>query len=135
VVFNTSYQKIHRPDVVAQAIQSQSQSGNSLVAIAHRTHGQTGRMMGIAWDLQGTKTQPHYLLAHHSQQPRSVTIALRKALNQLPTPLDLWLINFQDVPTQPLDTVLKQNKCEAQMRTQSVDGYRYRLYRCQKNKV
>jgi uncharacterized membrane protein len=135
VVFNLSYQKIHRPDVVAEAIQSQSQSGNSLVAIAHRTHGQTGRMMGIAWDLLGTNPQPRYLLAHHSQQPRSVTIALRKALNQLPAPLDLWLINFQDVPTQPLDTVLKQNKCEAQMRTQSVDGYRYRLYRCQKNKV
>jgi uncharacterized membrane protein len=135
VVFNLSYQKIHRPDMVAAEIRERSaQSNNILVAIAHRTHGQTGRMMGIAWDLQGTETQPLYLLAHHSQQPRSVTIALRKALNQLTAPLDLWLINFQDVPTQSLDNVLHQNRCEAQMRTQSVDGYRYRLYRCSKRK-
>jgi uncharacterized membrane protein len=135
VVFNLSYQKIHRPDVVAAEIQERSaQAGNILVAIAHRTHGQTGRMMGIAWDLQGSTTQPLYLLAHHSQQPRSVTIALRKALNQLAAPLDLWLINFQDVPTQSLDNVLQQNKCESQMRPQSVDGYRYRLYRCNRKK-
>jgi hypothetical protein len=91
--------------------------------------------MGIAWDLKQSEPmqpQPLYLLAHHSQQPRSVTIALRKALNQFAAPLDLWLINFQDVPTQSLDNVLKQNKCTAKTRPQSVDGYRYRLYECAK---
>jgi uncharacterized membrane protein len=133
VVFNLSYQKIHRPDVVAQEIR-QHPAQTSLVAIAHRTHGQTGRVMGIAWQLRQTQSpqspQPFYLLAHHSQQPRSVTIALRKALNQLPKPLNLWLVNFQDVPTQPLDTVLKQYNCRSSMRNQSVDGYRYRLYQC-----
>jgi uncharacterized membrane protein len=134
VAYNFSYQKIHRPDVVAQAIREQS-THPTLVAIAHRTHGQTGRMMGIAWDLQqnnALEPQPLYLLAHHSQQPRSVTIALRKALNQFAAPLDLWLINFQDVPTQSLDNVLRQNRCTAKTRPQSVDGYRYRLYECAK---
>jgi uncharacterized membrane protein len=145
VVYNLGYQKIHRPDVVAQAIWQQSMesseqsSGQSfeqstvLVAIAHRTHGQTGRMMGIAWDLRHSNNfYPLFLLAHHSEQPRSVTLALRKALNQIATPLDLWLINFQDVPTQSLDKVLHQNKCTAPGKTQSVDGYRYRLYQCAK---
>jgi len=137
VVSNLGYQKIHRPDVVAQAIRQQSmQSSQStvLVAIAHRTHGQTGRLMGIAWDLQHAPSnlRPLFLLAHHSQQPRSVTIALRKALNQLSTPLDLWLINFQDAPAQALDNVMQQNQCTTQAKTQSVDGYRYRLYQCAK---
>jgi uncharacterized membrane protein len=142
VVSNLGYQKIHRPDVVAQAIQRQStqtsqtaQQATVLVAIAHRTHGQTGRMMGIAWDLQHSalsNLHPLFLLAHHSEQPRSVTIALRKALNHLSDPLDLWLINFQDVPTQSLDNLLQQNNCTAQAKTQAVDGYRYRLYQCEK---
>ncbi|MCU0566074.1 MAG: hypothetical protein MUF49_05710 [Oculatellaceae cyanobacterium Prado106] len=138
VVTNQGYQKIHRPEVVAETIQRQSK-GTVLVAIAHRTHGQTGRLMGIAWDLQhptaenpkiNSSLNPLYLLAHHSQQPRSVTASLRKALNTLPAPLDLWLINFQDVPTKPLESVLQNNRCTAQDRTQSVDGYRYRRYTC-----
>jgi uncharacterized membrane protein len=142
VVSNLGYQKIHRPDVVAQAVQQQSTQSSkpsisTLVAIAHRTHGQTGRMMGIAWDLQhsaqSNNLQPLFLLAHQSEQPRSVTIALRKALNQLSSPLDLWLINFQDVPASSLDKVLQQNECTAPAKTQSVDGYRYRLYQCVKS--
>jgi uncharacterized membrane protein len=156
VASNGAYQKIHRPDVVAQAIQQQSMglerldqsappAETVLIAIVHHSHGQTGRMMGIAWDLKSLASssnvhdsdphnhaQPLFLLAHHSQQPRSVTIALRKALNQLQAPLTLWLINFQDVPTQSLDNVLQQNKCTAKNKAQSVDGYRYRLYRCAK---
>ncbi len=137
VVSNLGYQKIHRPDVVAQAIQKQStqyfKPPTVLVAIAHHTHGQTGRMMGIAWNLRDSaqnNSQPLFLLAHQSEQPRSVTVALRKALNQLATPLDLWLINFQDVPTPSLDNVLRRNNCTAPAKTQSVDGYRYRLYQC-----
>jgi len=140
VVSNLGYQKIHRPDVVAQAIQQQSlqssQPSQILLAIAHRTHGQTGRMMGIAWNLQHSvppsNVQPLFLLAHQNEQPRSVALALRKALNQLPRPLDLWLINFQDVPSTSLDNALQQNRCIASAKTQSVDGYRYRLYQCAK---
>ncbi|NJR40585.1 MAG: hypothetical protein HC781_19305 [Leptolyngbyaceae cyanobacterium CSU_1_4] len=151
VVSNWGYQKIHRPDVVAQSIQQQfiqsttesSQSAQRsavsptvLVAIAHRTHGQTGRMMGIAWNLQhaaqANDIQPLFLLAQQTEQPRSVTVALRRALNQLDMPLDLWLINFQDVPSSALNKVLQRNQCTAPGKTQSVDGYRYRLYQCAK---
>jgi hypothetical protein len=94
-------------------------------------------MMGIAWDLQhsaqSNKLHPLFLLAHQSEQPRSVTLALRQALSQLATPLDLWLINVQDVPTPSLNKVLQQNNCIAPAKTQSVDGYRYRLYQCAKD--
>ena len=147
VIFNLSYQKTHRPDEVAQSIRDRSE-GAALVAIAHQTHGQTGRLMGIAWDLQNPLNStfttdvirprkersaalaPYFLLAHQTQNPRSVVTALRKAIDQLPSPLDVWLINFQDVPEQPLDEVLRQQNCRAETKNLYTDGYRYRLYRC-----
>lgn len=139
VLTNLGYQKTHRPDLVAASIQQDSQNP-VLVAIPHRSHGQTGRLMGVALVLQqnqdaATNTalsaaEPQFLLAHQTQDPRSVTLALRQAMNSLPRPLDLWLINFHEVPEQSLEPLLEQQNCEAETRTQSIDGYRYRLYRC-----
>jgi uncharacterized membrane protein len=147
VIFNLSYQKTHRPDVVAQSIRERSE-GAALVAIAHQSHGQTGRLMGIAWDLQNPVNSlfttdliqpqkerpaalvPYFLLAHQTQNPRSVVKALQKAIVQLPSPLDVWLINFQEVPEQPLNDVLMQQNCNAETKNLYTDGYRYRLYRC-----
>jgi len=141
VASNLGYQKIHRPDVVAQEIRDHSQ-GNVLVTIAHLTHGQTGRMMGIAWELQHPRSSlasstsnsaisPRFLLAHLSYSSRSVTGALRQALNDLPRPLDLWLINFRNVPERPITTLLDRQNCQAETDRQSTDGYTYQLYRCE----
>lgn len=135
VVENLGYQKTHRPDVVVQEIRQQSE-GNVLIAIAHETHGQTGRLMGIAWELARTDAAtpssltPRYLLAHVNTQPRSLIKTLRQALRQLPRPLDLWLLNMRDVPDVPLDTLMDQQNCYRATRPQFVDGYRYELYRC-----
>jgi uncharacterized membrane protein len=136
VVSNCGYQKNHRPDVVAEAIRQGSQE-TVLVAIAHQTHGQIGRLMGIAWDLQQSAQalptlNPYFLLANTAQNAQSVIPVLRQALSQFPRPLDLWLINFQDVPEQSRNLLLEQQNCVAGIKTQSVDGYRYRLYRCGK---
>ena len=93
--------------------------------------------MSIALELQQDKTNettplnPLFLLAQQTQNPQSGTQALNQSLTQLPHPLDLWLVNFQDVPEQPLNTVLSQQSCVAADKAQSVDGYRYRLYHCQ----
>ncbi|MFM7428257.1 MAG: phospholipid carrier-dependent glycosyltransferase [Elainella sp.] len=137
VVTNLGYQKTHRPDVVAAAIQSQSQPGATvLVAIPHQTHGQTGRLMGVALALRQMANQtpnplePLFLLAHDTQNPRSVMATLRRTLNQLPRPLDLWLLNFQTVPNSLVEELLEQQNCEAEGKSRSVDGYRYRHYRC-----
>ena len=135
VVSNLGYQKTHRPDVVAQDIQSRSQ-GDVLIAIAHETHGQTGRMMGVAWQLlqapsDSTATlNPSYLLAHQTQNQRSVVPTLREAMMQLPRPLDLWIINFDQVLEPPLNRFLEQQDCDAETKNLRTDGYRYRLYRC-----
>jgi uncharacterized membrane protein len=133
VVTNLGYQKTHRPDVVAAAIQSQSQPGSTvLVAIPHQTHGQTGRLMGIALALQQmpNPVEPLFLLAHETQNQRSIVTTLRRTMNQLPRPIDLWLLNFQTLPDSLVEGLLDQQNCEAQGKSQSVDGYRYRHYRC-----
>lgn len=132
VLTNLAYQKTHRPDVVADAIRQEAQN-TTLVAIPHRTHGQTGRLMGIATLLRAENPpaiEPLFLLAHETQNPRSVTTTLRRAINQLSRPLNLWLINFQTVDEQPLEALLKQQNCSAEEKARSVDGYRYQLYRC-----
>jgi uncharacterized membrane protein len=153
VVWNWGYQKVHRPDVVASAIQSQSQ-GDTLIAIAHQTHGQTGRLMGIAWALQqpdlnptaptvnvstsatamatANSLNPHFLLAHLSYDSGAIVRSLRQAMTQLPRPLDLWLINFRNVPEKPIEMFLERRQCQAQTDQLSTDGYQYRFYRCEK---
>ena len=144
VLTNLGYQKTHRPDLVAAAIQRQSHQLSQqpeqqpefpkslLIAIPHQTHGQTGRLMGIALALQQMpdSPEPQFLLAHESQDQNSVVAILNRSLKQLARPLDLWLINMQTVPEQPLSDLLNQQNCEAQTKSRSVDGYRYRLYRC-----
>jgi uncharacterized membrane protein len=133
VITNLGYQKTHRPDLVVQAMRDQSQHP-MLVAIAHRTHGQTGRLMGLAWEWQRTRpttaiSEPLFLLAHQNEDARTPIRVLRRSLASLPRPLDLWLINVQSVPAAPLQAMLKQQDCRPAERD-SVDGYRYALYRC-----
>jgi len=137
VLTNLGYQKTHRPDLVATAIQQQRQARPAspesiLIAIPHQTHGQTGRLMGLALALQQMPDppDPQFLLAHESQDQNSVVAILHRSLEQFTKPLDLWLINFQTVPEQPLADLLNQENCEAQTKPHNVDGYRYRLYRC-----
>ncbi|WP_416673143.1 glycosyltransferase family 39 protein [Egbenema bharatensis] len=138
VVSNWGYQKTHRPDVVAQEIRTRSAGQEVLVAIAHQTHGQTGRLMGIAWDLQhpirSTDQPPpqnvQFLLAPLTRDARSIVRVLRSTLNQASRPLDLWIINFRDTPEQAIDVLLDRQNCEAVTKRRLTDGYRYRLYRC-----
>jgi uncharacterized membrane protein len=138
VVSNWGYQKTHRPDVIAQEIRARSSGEEVLVTIAHQTHGQTGRLMGIAWDLQHpTNTIDHpppqevrFLLAPLTRDERSIVRVLRNGLNQASRPLDLWIINFRDTPEQAIDILLDRQNCEAVTKRRLTDGYRYRLYRC-----
>lgn len=134
VVTNLAYQKTHRPDLVVKAMQTRTHYP-ALIAIAHRTHGQTGRMMGLAWEWQRhvaftPAPEPQFLLAHQGDDPRSPVVALRRSLSSLPRPLDLWLVNFQDVPSIPLNALLKRHRCQKARDRQSVDGYQFKLYRC-----
>nr|WP_290227416.1 glycosyltransferase [Trichocoleus desertorum] len=136
VATGLGYQKTHRPDVVVQHLQQAAQSP-PLIAIAHMTHGQTGRLMGLAWELKrqpitGVLANPLFLLAHQDQNPLSSAIALQQTLSQLPRPLDLWLLNFPNPDeTTNLASLLAGERCIADpQHKHRTDGYRYRLYRC-----
>ncbi len=135
VAANLGYQKVHRPDRVAQTIRQHSQNP-VLISIAHHTHGQTGRLMGVAWSLsqlsaQGTAKSQFYLdhQTCNEASPSSCdrpTAAFRQQVLQAPRPFDLWLINFQDIA----DLTPQHCQADQALGTQRADGYRYQHYRC-----
>ncbi len=129
------YQKPHRPDLVAQHIAADFR-GPTLVAIPHRNHGQTGRLMGVAWELRrlnpAIATQTQFLLAHYDGDDRSTAIApLRQALAELPRPLDVWRINFRSEANAPSQAALAEAGCVPISKLLSDDGYRYQHYHCE----
>jgi uncharacterized membrane protein len=136
VMTNLGYQKTHRPDVVAAAIQ-ESAEVPVLVAISHRTHGQTGRLMGIAWELKHAADptaaeNTQFLMISQGKSPKFMTTVMRESLEQTPRPLNLWLLNFQRPnETELLDSLLRKQNCTSDADVDSVDGYRYQLYQCE----
>jgi uncharacterized membrane protein len=132
VVSNLGYQKTHRPDIVTQAIRD-APPRQSLIAILHSTHGQTGRLMAIAWDLkhQPLPQPPLFLMAHAADAPESVLVPLEKSLAQIATPLNLWLLEFNEVPEDRLQATLVAHNCQPDPQIKAeTDGYRYRLHVC-----
>jgi uncharacterized membrane protein len=124
VVCNLGYHKYYRPDLLVPLIQQVSQSP-VLIATTHKTHVQTGEMMGIArvFKLSGSPATPLFLLAHQHQNPNTSTVALQHTLTQLPRPLDLWLVNFH--------APIKLNSCVAVTQSlPTINGYDYKTYHC-----
>ncbi|GAB1541471.1 hypothetical protein NUACC21_41420 [Scytonema sp. NUACC21] len=126
VVCNLGYPKYYRPDLLVPLIQQVSQSP-VLIATTHKTHVQTGEMMGLARVLKiqsSLSPSPLFLLAHQNQKPEISTTTLQNTLSQLPRPLDLWLVNFH-APVQ-------LNNCIADNQSfPPVYGYEYQIYHCQ----
>lgn len=134
VVTNLGYQRTHRPDQVATAIHASFQSP-TLIAMPHKTHGQTGRLMGVAWELRRLSLthaqQSSFLLAHQPQQDVTPAIAaLQTAVSHLSRPAHVWRINFRSEANSRSDAVLKQQGCRSETKLLSVDGYRYQSYEC-----
>jgi hypothetical protein len=128
VVTDLGYQKTHRPDLVAAEILRHSPK-TVLVAISHRTHGQTGRLMGVETALRaalpGFVGNVRYLLAHGTP-----SLALGAALDALPRPLDVWLLDIDRAGAQALGPSLRAHRCRMRIASGAVDGYRYRAFRC-----
>ncbi|MBW4653222.1 MAG: glycosyltransferase [Kaiparowitsia implicata GSE-PSE-MK54-09C] len=138
VLTNVAYQKTHRPDLVVQAMQQQY-STPTLVAIAHRSHGQTGRMMGLAveWQrqvdsaaIQPELAPPLVLLAQDNPARKRAIATLETSLATLPPVLDLWLVNFEQTDGDRLATVLRRAACTEAAPRLRADGYRAQRYRC-----
>jgi len=139
VSVNLGYQKVHRPDVVVQMMQKWSENP-PLIAILHRTHGQTGRLMGLAWEFRKQPDQGqavrYYLDNQNCKQTscRLPSEALQEEIATNQTPTDLWLVNYRNMNT-PIEipgcqwvNLTPENRCPKPL---SIDGYEYQLYRCQ----
>ncbi len=136
VVTNFAFQKVERPDLVVPAIiQAERQVAMEtpiLIATLHRTHGQTGEMMSIAWQFQQLLNenqlnwQPQFLLAHQATADSATAIAtLERAIATMPHPFQLWLVNFAEGKD------LAAKKCIPRVNNPDrATGYRYYLYRC-----
>ncbi|WP_009630971.1 glycosyltransferase family 39 protein [Synechocystis sp. PCC 7509] len=125
VINNLGYQKYYRPDLFLQLVQKTNPSIPVLVATTHKTHVQTGEMMGIAREFKLAKmpNNPEFLLAHQTQDPATSTAVLQNTVSKKLLPFDLWLVNFY--------APVKLDRCALQDLKVPVDGYNYQLYHCQ----
>ncbi|MCL1464824.1 glycosyltransferase family 39 protein [Argonema galeatum] len=130
VGFNLGYQKYYRPDLLVPVIQQVSKA-NVLIATTHKTHVQTGEVMGLGWEFKRLANSeipatPQFILAHKDSKNSTLpTITLQKTLSTLPRPLDLWLVNFHATYD------VKSQNCSASSQSLPfVDGYDYQLYHC-----
>ena len=136
VVTNFAYQKVERPDIVVpvmvEAHHKVAPETPVLITTLHKTHGQTGEMMSIAWQFQQLlhkdklKFKPQFLLAHQDREDRlAATRVLYKQLDKMPRPFQLWVVNFF-APIQ-----LENQNCTTQEEHEyRATGYRYRMYSC-----
>ena len=138
VINNYVYQKPDRPDLVVPVMieaQQINPQATTLITIVHKTHEQTGEMMGLAWEynrlLEDRKEEnsnsPLFLLLHKNNDVTAhlVTESLHRNLALFPRPLDVWVVNFS--ASEKLET---QGCLADQNFKRRVAGYRYRLYHC-----
>ncbi|WP_066377889.1 glycosyltransferase family 39 protein [Anabaena sp. CA = ATCC 33047] len=125
---NLGYLQNQRPDILAAIIQQASQN-NILIATTHIHHGQTGRMMGLAWELQNLPAKNlQFFLAGKDSKTQNYTQAqqiLTQQLTQLQRPLDLWLVEFRT----PID--VESQNCVLDKKYGNFAGeYSYKFYHC-----
>ncbi|WGV26422.1 glycosyltransferase family 39 protein [Halotia branconii] len=126
--WNLGYLQNQRPDLLAAVIQKASHS-NVLIATTHLHHGQTGRMMGLAWEFLHLPAQNvQFFLAHQDSDTQDYTQAIQtfdEQLTEIPRPLDLWLVEFR---TQ---VDLESQHCVIDNQYgKSAGEYSYKLYHC-----
>ncbi|MEL6441588.1 MAG: hypothetical protein AAFQ80_20335 [Cyanobacteria bacterium J06621_8] len=125
---NRGYLQNHRPDLAIAKIVEGTKAPLA-IATTYRHHGQTGRIMGLAWGLRNFSQiqSPQFFLASEiaDDGQKSSPQFLSQQLTTVPRPLDLWLVNFKG------DLELEQQNCLPDSQYRGILGqYKYRLYRC-----
>lgn len=126
---NLGYLQNHRPDLMVNAIAEGSQAPIA-IATTYRHHGQTGRMIGLAWKLKDLPniSNPIFFLATPDPEDNSYNHSVQK-LNQelakIERPLDLWLVNFR----AEIDLETQNCFLDPEYRG-SLGQHNYKLYRC-----
>lgn len=136
---NFAYQKVHRPDRVVDLMAERSHHP-LIVAISHQSHGQTGRLMALAWAMERQSVPssapanrllltPQFFLDSQpcdrpgEQNCNTPSPTLRQTLNRQDDTFDLWLINYVG------QTNLTKQNCTYR-KTKRVDGYKAQHYTC-----
>ncbi|MBD2441212.1 phospholipid carrier-dependent glycosyltransferase [Nostoc sp. FACHB-110] len=128
VDWNLGYLQNQRPDILASLIHQVSRN-DVLIATKHIHHGQTGRMMGLAWEFQ---TQPDlkvkFFLAGQDANRESYTYSvqiLQETIAKIKHPLDLWLVEFRT----PIEVNSQQCILDNQF-GKAAGEYSFKLYHC-----
>ncbi|MEO1146219.1 MAG: glycosyltransferase [Cyanobacteria bacterium J06638_22] len=133
VVFNLGFLKTHQPDQVVYWMEDDA-SDRTLIAMTHRTHAQTGRLMGIGLEWRRVLpdvAEPEVLLAHQTaDDPNQALVTLEAAIANYPRPLDLWLVNFRPVSDELRRAMLDRQLCEGDTKQRRTEGYSFRRYKC-----
>lgn len=131
VALHLAYLKPDRPDLVAEDMIKNYQETKVPVLIAnvHKTHEQTGEIMGIVWELKrraGTSSllESTKVILVDKNEAQTPTQILDQTLSKMQRPLDLWTVNFSAAVEAE-----KQN-CKSEEKSRNVAGYKYRLYHC-----
>jgi uncharacterized membrane protein len=88
-------------------------------------------MMGVAREIKihpklSTINNSQFLLAHQDEDPNTSTATLEKTLQNLPRPLDLWMVNFYAENPQAIQScAIDKNPAFP-----AINGYDYKLYHC-----
>ncbi|WP_293063851.1 glycosyltransferase family 39 protein [Moorena sp. SIO4A5] len=136
-VSNLGYLQNERPDLLVSIVKEASEAPVA-IATTYKHHGQTGRMMGLAWGLKGmvvangsndnSRDFPQFFLVDRDRNSSSYEDSvqqLQQQLKELPRPLDLWLVNFRT------KVDLDSQQCFREKRSRKWAGqYSYKLYRC-----
>ena len=126
---NLGYLQNHRPDLMVDTI-VRGTNAPLVIATTYRHHGQTGRMIPLAWGLKNLPSvnSPQFFLAtenlENSNYKNSVEI-LKQKLTEIERPLDFWAINFR--PKIDLET---QNCLLDSQYIGMAGQYQYKLYHC-----
>ena len=119
---NRGYLQNHRPDLAINKIAEGTKSP-LVIATTYKHHGQTGRMIGLAW---GLKKLPNTNSAQFFLAEEDSSAILAEKLTSLKRPLDLWLVNFRG------EIALETQNCFPDDDYKDMVGqYKYKLYRCQ----
>jgi uncharacterized membrane protein len=130
-VFNLGYLQNHRPDLMVSEIVKTSQTNPIVILTTHRHHVQTGTMISLAWGFKHSSSiSPQFFLADIDETGNNYTESgqqFETQLQNLPRPLDLWLINFRS------DLELESQGCLVDFQHRNYAGqYKYKLYHCQR---
>lgn len=132
-VSNLGYLQHHRADLLASLIHKKSEVP-VLIATTHKHHGQTGRIMGLAWELKhlyaaDSEYDWQFFLADRNEKTKSYADnveILQQSIGKITTPLDVWLVNFR----APVNLEAQQCFPDKKYRSR-VGEYSYKLYHCQ----